>query len=172
MQKRKPIVGITQGDSNGIGYEVIIKAISDPRVLEFFTPVVYGSSKLFGFYRKSIPEIDQMDTNVITSAQDAKTKRINILNCLPENVFAEPGQATPESAKAAIMALDKAVEDIKEGTVDVLVTGPINKKAMSGQGFGFPGHTEYLQKQFGVKDVTMLMTSHRLNWAWLQAIFP
>ncbi len=163
MQKRKPIVGITQGDSNGIGYEVIIKAISDPRVLEFFTPVVYGSSKLFGFYRKSIPEIDQMDTNVITSAQDAKTKRINILNCLPENVFAEPGQATPESAKAAIMALDKAVEDIKEGTVDVLVTGPINKKAMSGQGFGFPGHTEYLQKQFGVKDVTMLMTSHRLK---------
>ena len=94
MQKRKPIVGITQGDSNGIGYEVIIKAISDPRVLEFFTPVVYGSSKLFGFYRKSIPEIDQMDTNVITSAQDAKPKRINILNCLPENVFAEPGQAT------------------------------------------------------------------------------
>ncbi|MBR3075839.1 MAG: 4-hydroxythreonine-4-phosphate dehydrogenase PdxA [Bacteroidales bacterium] len=163
MQKRKPIVGITQGDSNGIGYEVIIKAISDPRVLEFFTPVVYGSSKLFGFYRKSIPEIDQMDTNVITSAQDAKPKRINILNCLPENVFAEPGQATPESAKAAIMALDKAVEDIKEGTVDVLVTGPINKKAMSGQGFGFPGHTEYLQKQFGVKDVTMLMTSHRLK---------
>lgn len=163
MQRRKPIVGITQGDSNGIGYEVIIKAIADPRVLEFFTPVVYGSSKLFGFYRKGIPEIDQMDTNVITSAEDAKPKRINILNCLPENVFAEPGQATPESAKAAIMALDKAVEDIKAGSIDVLVTGPINKKAMSGQGFGFPGHTEYLQKQFGVRDVTMLMTSHRLK---------
>ncbi len=163
MQKRKPIVGITQGDSNGIGYEVIIKAISDPRVLEFFTPVIYGSSKLFGFYRKSIPEIEQMDTNVITAASDAKPKRINILNCLPENVFAEPGQATPDSARAAITALDKAVEDIKAGTIDVLVTGPINKKAMSGQGFGFPGHTEYLQQQFGVKDVTMLMTSHRLR---------
>ena len=163
MQKRKPIVGITQGDSNGIGYEVIIKAISDPRVLEFFTPVIYGSSKLFGFYRKTIPEIEQMDTNVITAASDAKPKRINILNCLPENVFAEPGQATPDSARAAITALDKAVEDIKAGTIDVLVTGPINKKAMSGQGFGFPGHTEYLQQQFGVKDVTMLMTSHRLR---------
>lgn len=163
MQKRKPIVGITQGDSNGIGYEVIIKAISDPRVLEFFTPVVYGSSKLFGFYRKIIPEIEQLETNVINSAADAKPKCINILNCLPENVFAEPGQATPESAKAAIMALDKAVEDIKSGGIDVLVTGPINKKAMSGQGFGFPGHTEYLQQQFGVKDVTMLMVSHRLR---------
>ena len=161
--KRKPIVGITQGDSNGIGYEVIIKAISDPRVLEFFTPVVYGSSKLFGFYRKSIPEIDQLDTNVITMASDAKPKRINILNCLPDNVFAEPGQATPDSASAAITALGRAVGDIKSGLIDVLVTGPINKKAMSGQGFGFPGHTEYLQQQFGVKDVTMLMTSHRLK---------
>ena len=163
MQKRKPVVGITQGDSNGIGYEVIIKAISDPRVLEFFTPVVYGSSKLFGFYRKTIPEIEQLDTNVITSAADAKPKRINILNCLPDNVFAEPGQATPESARAAITALARAVDDIKEGGIDVLVTGPINKKAMSGEGFGFPGHTEYLQKQFGVSDVTMLMTSHRLR---------
>lgn len=163
MHKRKPIVGITQGDSNGIGYEVIIKAISDPRVLEFFTPVVYGSSKLFGFYRKSIPEIEQLDTNVITDAADAKPKTVNILNCLPDNVFAEPGQATPESAQAAIAALDKAVQDIKAEKIDILVTGPINKKAMSGQGFGFPGHTEYLQQQFGVKDVTMLMTSHRLR---------
>ncbi len=163
MQRNKPIVGITQGDSNGIGYEVIIKAISDPRILDFFTPVVYGSSKLFGFYKKTIPEIEQLDTNVISSAADAKPKRINILNCLPENVFAEPGQATPESAKAAITALAKAVEDIKAGQIDVLVTGPINKKAMSGEGFGFPGHTEYLQQQFGVSDVTMLMTSHRLR---------
>ena len=163
MQKRKPIVGITQGDSNGIGYEVIIKAVADPRVLEFFTPVVYGSSKLCGFYRKTIHEIEQLDTNVITNAADAKPKRINILNCLPDNVFAEPGQATPESAKAAITALARAVSDIKEGLIDALVTGPINKKAMSGEGFGFPGHTEYLQKQFGVSDVTMLMTSHRLR---------
>ncbi len=163
MHKRKPIVGITQGDSNGIGYEVIIKALSDPRVLEFFTPVVYGSSKLFGFYRKSIPEIEQFDTNLVNAAEEAKPKRINILNCLPDSVFAEPGQATPESAKSAIIALDKAVADIKAGKIDVLVTGPINKKAMSGQGFGFPGHTEYLQKQFGVNDVTMLMTSHRLR---------
>ena len=163
MQKRKPIIGITQGDSNGIGYEVIIKALSDPRVLEFFTPVVYGSSKLFGFYKKLIPEIEQIDTNVISNASEARPKRINILNCLPDNVYAEPGQATPDSAKAAIAALAKAVQDIKAGSLDALVTGPINKKAMSGQGFGFPGHTEYLQQQFGVSDVTMVMTSHRLK---------
>jgi len=160
---RKLTVGITQGDSNGIGYEVIIKALSDPRILEQFTPVIYGSSKIFSFYRKTIPEIEQMDTNAISSARDVHQKRVNIVNCLPENAYAEPGQATPESAKAAITCLEKAIEDLKAGDIDVLVTGPINKKAMAGQGFGFPGHTEYIQNAFGVKDVTMLMVSSRIK---------
>ncbi|MBO7644642.1 MAG: 4-hydroxythreonine-4-phosphate dehydrogenase PdxA [Bacteroidales bacterium] len=163
MQKRKPIVGITQGDSNGIGYEVIIKALSDPRVLEFFTPIVYGSSKLFGFYRKTIHEVEQIETNVINDASEAKPKKINILNCLPDNVFAEPGQASAESARDAMTCLARAVSDVREGVIDTIVTGPINKKAMSGQGFGFPGHTEYLQNSFGVSDVAMIMTSHRLR---------
>ena len=96
MQNNKIIVGITQGDSNGIGYEVIIKALADPRILDQFTPVIYGSSKLFGFYRKTIPEVEQMDTNAINSASEAHAKRVNIVNCLPENTFAEPGQATAE----------------------------------------------------------------------------
>ena len=159
----KILVGITQGDSNGIGYEVIIKALSDPRILEQFTPVIYGSSKIFSFYRKTIPEIEQMDTNAINNAREAHPKRVNIVNCLPDSAYAEPGQATPESAKAAIACLDRAVEDLKAGEIDVLVTGPINKKAMSGQGFGFPGHTEYIQNAFGVKDVTMLLVSSRIK---------
>ena len=104
--KHKLVVGITQGDSNGIGYEVIIKALSDPRILDMLTPVVYGSSKIFSFYRKSIPEIEQMDTNAISSAADAHEKRVNIVGCLPDNVFAEPGGATADSAKAAITATD------------------------------------------------------------------
>ena len=163
MQNGKIIVGITQGDSNGIGYEVIIKSLADPRILEQFIPVIYGSSKLFGFYRKTIPEVEQMDTNAIASARDAHPKRVNIVNCLPENTFAEPGEATAESAKGAMLSLEAAVKDLKAGDIDVLVTGPINKKAMSNSGFGFPGHTEYLQNAFGVKDVTMLMVSSRLR---------
>lgn len=163
MKDNKILVAITQGDSNGIGYEVIIKALSDSRILDMFTPIVYGSPKLFGFYCKTIPEIEQIEWAAIDSVKEAQPKRINILNCLPDNVFAEPGQATPESAKAAITALDRAVRDVKDGLVDVLVTGPINKKAMSGEGFGFPGHTEFLQKQFGVSDVAMFMTSSRLR---------
>ena len=172
MQHNKIIVGITQGDSNGIGYEVIIKALADPRILEQFTPVIYGSSKLFGFYRKTIPEIEQMDSNAINSATEAHPKRINIVNCLPDSTFAEPGQATAESAKGAILSLERAVAELKEGKIEVLVTGPINKKAMSTQGFGFPGHTEFIQNAFGVKDVAMFMVSHRLKLAVVTGHIP
>lgn len=160
---RKPVVGITQGDSNGIGYEVIIKALSDARILDQFTPVVYGSPKLFNFYLKTIPEIEEMDTCTIHSAKDAVEKKINIVNCLPDSTYAEPGASTPESAQAAITALEAAVREIKAGYTDVLVTAPINKKSMANQGFKFPGHTEYLQDAFGVNDVTMFMISERLK---------
>ena len=100
MNNHKLIVGISQGDGNGIGYEVIIKSLADARILESFTPVVYGSSKIFGFYRKLVHNIDQMDTYVIRSAKEAKPKKINIVNCLPDNIFVEPGQSTPEKASA------------------------------------------------------------------------
>ena len=160
---RKLVVGITQGDGNGIGYEVIIKALADERMLDLCTPVIYGSSKIFGFYKKQIHNIDQINTNVINSAKDVHQKRVNIVNCLPENVFVEPVQATAESAKAAMISLERAVEDIKEGHIDVLVTAPINKRAMAGEGFGYTGHTEYLEKQFGVDEVAMIMVCDRLK---------
>ncbi|MBQ8810931.1 MAG: 4-hydroxythreonine-4-phosphate dehydrogenase PdxA [Bacteroidales bacterium] len=160
---RKLVVGITQGDGNGIGYEVIIKALADERMLDLCTPVIYGSSKIFGFYKKQIHDIDQINTNVINSAKDVHQKRVNIVNCLPENVFVEPGQSTPESAKAAMTSLQRAVQDIKEGYIDVLVTAPINKRAMVGEGFGYTGHTEYLEKEFGVDEVAMIMVCDKLK---------
>ena len=160
---RKLVVGITQGDGNGIGYEVIIKALADERILDLCTPVIYGSSKIFGFYKKQIHNIDQINTNVITSAKDVHQKRVNIVNCLPDNVFVEPGQSTPESAKAAMTSLERAVEDIKAGHIDVLVTAPFNKRAMSAEGFGYTGHTEYLEKEFGVEEVAMIMVCDRLK---------
>ena len=160
---RKLIVGITQGDGNGIGYEVIIKALADERILDLCTPVIYGSSKIFGFYKKQLHDIENINTNVINSAKDAHQKRVNIVNCLPENVFVEPGQPTPESAKSAMTSLERAVEDIKAGYIDVLVTAPFNKRAMAGEGFGYTGHTEYLEKEFGVDEVAMIMVCDRLK---------
>lgn len=163
MNNRKLIVGITQGDGNGIGYEVIIKALADARILESFTPVIYGSSKIMGFYKKTIHNLDQFDTNVVGSAREAHQKRINIVNCLADNVYVEPGQPTADSAKAAIVSLECAIRDLKAGDIDVLVTAPINKRSMSNHGFQHTGHTEYLQSAFGVQDVAMFMISDRLK---------
>ena len=163
MSLPKLVVGITQGDSNGIGYEVIIKSLADERILDSFTPVIYGSSKLMGFYRKTLHNIGPMDINVINSAADAKQRKINLVNCLPDNIYAEPGQSTPDSAKAAIKSLEMAVKDLKEGQVDVLVTAPINKRAMNEEGFCNTGHTEFLQREFGADDVTMIMVSEQIK---------
>lgn len=160
---RPVIVGITQGDSNGIGYEVIIKALGDDRAFSKFTPVVYGSRKLFDFYLKTVHEIDSLPLCTIRSADDVQAGRINILDCLPDNTYAEPGASGAEAASSAIKALDAAVSDVRRGAIDVLVTAPINKKSMSQQGFPFPGHTEYLMDRFGVEDVMMLMVSDRLK---------
>lgn len=159
----KLTVGITQGDSNGIGYEVIIKALADERMLELCTPIIYGSSKIFGFYRKQLHNIGQVNTNVISNAKDAHPKRVNILNCIPENTCIEPGLSTPDSARAAIVSLERGVADLKNGEIDVLVTGPINKRAMNNEGFGFTGHTEYLKTSFGTDDVTMIMVAEQLK---------
>lgn len=156
-------VGITQGDTNGIGYEVIIKALSDARMLDMCTPVVYGSSKAFGFYRKQIPETENINTNVISSAKDAHPKRVNIVNCIPENFQIEPGQQTQEGSKAAIAALEMAVRELKEGAIDVLVTAPFNKRAVSDETFKFPGHTEYLVNEFEAKDGLMFLCADKMR---------
>lgn len=163
MIDNKLVVGITQGDGNGIGYEVIIKALADSRILDSFTPVVYGSSKLFGFYRKTLNNIEQIDTYVINDIKEVKPRKINILNCLPENVYVEPGKASPDAAKGAITALGAAVRDIKNGGIDVLVTAPFNKRSIGAEGFGFTGHSEYLQEAFGVPEFAMIMVSEALK---------
>ena len=145
---RKIVVGITQGDTNGIGYEVIM---------------VYGSSKAFGFYRKNIPETENINTNVITSAKDAHPKRVNIVNCLPDNFQIDPGQCTHEGAKAAIIALEKAVEEIKEGYLDAIITAPFNKRSVTEETFKYAGHTEYLVNEFEAKDGLMFLCSDQMR---------
>lgn len=154
-------VGITQGDSNGIDTKSSSRLCPTPG---FSTSSRRSCTGLQDFrILKTIPEIEELPTNAINNAREAHEKRINIVGCLPDNYYAEPGAATPDSARAAITALEAAVRDLEVGDIDVLVTGPINKKAMSGQGFGFPGHTEYIQDAFGVKDVLMFMVSQRLR---------
>ena len=162
-KNRKPIVGITQGDGNGIGYEVIIKSLADARMLDSFTPIIYGSSKIFGFYKKLIHNIDNIDTYVISNAKEAKPKKVNIVNCLPDNVFVEPGKCTPNAAKGAISALKRALDDIKAGDIDVLVTAPICKKSLVDEGISSLGHMDFLKEEFKVDDVAMFMVSDQIR---------
>jgi len=159
----KIVVGITQGDTNGVGYEVIIKALSDARVLEMCIPIVYGSSRFFGIYKKQIPETDQLATNIINSAEEARPKRINIINAVPDNLAIETGQPTEDAAKAALLSLKAATEDAKRGAIDAIVTAPFNKHTVASIGFGFPGHTEYLINEFGMKDGLMFLCSDTLK---------
>lgn len=148
MKEKKIKVGITHGDINGVGYEVILKALGDDRILEFCTPIVYGSAKIAAFYRKSL-NIESLNFNQIAMAADAKPGDYNIINVVPEETKVEPGQSTREAGEAAFVALERAVADLRSGDIDVLVTAPINKHNIQSETFKFPGHTEYLEAVAG-----------------------
>lgn len=141
-------VGITHGDINGIGYEVILKMLADNRILELCTPVVYGSAKIASFYRKAL-EMPNIEWKQVENGTDIIDGANNIINVVAEDAKVDPGVATPESGEAALAALECAVADLKDGNIDVLVTAPINKHSMQSDNFNFPGHTEYLQDRIG-----------------------
>lgn len=141
---KKIKVGITHGDINGVGYEIILKVLEDERILELCTPVVYGSAKIAANYRKSLG-MGNIPFCQIDSAADAREGANNIVNVVGEDVRAEPGTSSPEGGKAALAALDRAVSDLRAGDIDVLVTAPINKANIQSDDFHFPGHTEYLE---------------------------
>lgn len=155
-------IGITVGDVNGIGLEIIIKSLMDNRVLEFFTPIVYGSTKIASFHRKAIG-IQDFSFQVITSPEQANPRRPNIINCWQEDVKLTLGEQTEEGGKYAFLSIERAMEDLNSGQIDALVTAPINKLNIQQDGFNFPGHTEYLQVKTGATDVLMFMISDELR---------
>jgi len=148
MEERLIKVGITHGDINGIGYEVILKTFSDVRVAELCTPVIYGSSKIAAYHRKAL-ELPPVNMNIISQAEDAGINRVNIINCVDDETKVELSQSTSIAGEAAFLALEAAVTDLKRGAVDVLLTAPINKHNIQNDQFHFPGHTEYLEERFG-----------------------
>lgn len=147
MEDKMIRVAITHGDTNGIGYEVILKTFATPTILELCTPIVYGSPKLVAYHRKAL----NLETsfNIIERAEDACDGKLNILACFDDEVKVDLGQPSEEAGKAALMALDRAMTDYRSGLYDVLVTAPINKATIQGEGFHFPGHTEYIETCVG-----------------------
>lgn len=155
-------IGITVGDINGIGLEVIIKSLLDNRVLEFFTPIVYGNTKVASFHRKALG-VSDFSFNVINDPEQANPKRANMINCWQEDVKITLGEENEIGGKYAFISLEKAVEDLNAGKIDALVTAPINKHNIQQEGFHFPGHTEYLQEKTNADDVLMFMICDELR---------
>lgn len=156
MKNNKIVVGITHGDINSISYEVIIKALMDIRILDSFIPVVYGSPKVAAYHRKAL-NIDNFSFNIIKSPDEANPKRANIINCIDEDVRVELGKSTPYAGKASIQALEIATQDLADGKIDVLVTGPINKYNIQSDKFTFAGHTDFLETRFHAEGALMFM---------------
>lgn len=147
MENHKIRIGITHGDINGVGYEVILKAFADSAMLELCTPIIYGSPKVAAYHRKAL----DLATNfsIINSAQDASYNKLSIINCISDEAKVEFSKPDPESGKAALAALEKAIADYQEGLIDVIVTAPINKHTIQSDTFSFPGHTEYIEERAG-----------------------
>ncbi len=158
MKNNKIVVGITQGDINSISYEVIIKSLMDVRILDNYIPIVYGSPKVAAYHRKAL-NIDNFSFNSIKTPEEASAKRANIINCVDENIRVELGKSTEAAGEASIQALEMASQDLADGKIDVLVTGPINKPNVQSEKFTFPGHTEYLEARFGSQGALMFMVN-------------
>lgn len=155
-QDKKIRVGITHGDINGIGYEVLLKALGDERISELCTPIIYGSAKIASYYRRGM-ELPEFRLFQIDSADNASPTDVNIVNVIGEDYKLDPGTPTPAAGKAALIALERAVADLRDGLIDVLVTAPINKHTIHGDDFDFPGHTEYLEDRLGDGDRAMMI---------------
>lgn len=161
VKSSRPIIGITLGDFNGIAPEIIIKALSDNRMLSICNMVVYASGKLMLKYKKML-NIEEFNFNQSKSADQINTKKVNIINCWEDDLEITPGKVTPEAGRCAFLSLEAATNDLKEGLIDAIVTAPVNKNNVLSANYKFVGHTEYLAEKFG-KDVMMILATESIR---------
>lgn len=160
MKKLK--IGISIGDINGIGLEVILKTLGHPKIPQMFIPIVYGSSKVVSYHKNIVDK--EFDFFSVRDLEKLNTEKVNIINCWQENVNINLGNPSEESGQFAIRSLEAATKDLKEGKIDALVTAPISKEAIKMANFPFPGHTEYLTKELGSgSESLMLMVNDGLR---------
>ncbi len=164
-------VGITHGDINGIGYEVIIKTLLEPHMSEMCTPIIYGSPKVAAYHRKAL-NIENLSFNHVRNANEAHPKKINIINVIDDNTRVELGKSTREAGESSYNALDAACMDLEQGLIDVLVTAPINKDNIQSEHFHFPGHTEFLAQRFKTDNYVMLMVSETMKMGVVTTHMP
>lgn len=170
-QKRKPLIGITMGDINGIGPEVIIKALENSKITQHLTPVIYGSAKVLSFYRKQLNR-DNFNFSPINDLSKPYHRKVNVVNCWQEIVDITPGLDNTTGGKYALKSLEAATKDLKEGKINALVTAPINKLNIQSDEFKFAGHTEYLAEKAGTKESLMFMVSNTMRIGVLTGHIP
>ena len=171
MEDKLVRVAITHGDTNGIGYEIILKTFADPEMFELCIPIVYGSPKVAAYHKKLL----SMQTNfsIIDKAEDAKPGRLNIIATFDEEVKIDMGQPSKEAGEAALKALDRAMTDYRSELYDVLVTAPINKNNIHSDLFNFPGHTEYIEHCVGEgNEALMILMNGQLRVALVTTHLP
>ncbi len=159
---QKPVIGFTCGDLNGIGIELIIKSLSDARLLDICTPVIFAGNKSLNFYRKGLPDYNFNYSNVRELTR-LNPKQVNVFNCWEEEVVIIPGQLNETGGKYALISLQQATQALKDGLIQGLVTAPIHKKNIQSEAFNYSGHTPYLKAMFGVNDVVMLMVAENMR---------
>ncbi|MES2387422.1 MAG: 4-hydroxythreonine-4-phosphate dehydrogenase PdxA [Bacteroidota bacterium] len=157
-----PVIGITPGDFNGIGPEIILKTLSDNRITRLCRVIVYGSGSMMNKYRKLL-NLEDVNFNTVTETNRLNPKRPNLINCWTEDYALTIGKSTAEAGLCAFMALDHAARDLKDGVIDALVTAPINKANMPPALFPFPGHTEFLESRFGTEESLMFLVDEGLR---------
>lgn len=162
-QEKKIKVAISHGDINGVGYEVILKTFGDSRMYDICTPILYGSTKVASYHKKLLTSMPgEMTFTSIRDASEAQDRKFNVINLTQEEVKIDLGKSTDIAGRLSRESLNRACADLKAGTVDVLVTAPINKRNIQADDFDFPGHTEYLSHQFGCSSL-MLMVCDRIR---------
>jgi 4-hydroxythreonine-4-phosphate dehydrogenase len=169
--QNRPVIGITMGDINGIGPELIIKTFSDQRITEFCTPVIFGSNKVINFYRKSMGDIN-INFSQVREWGKLNTKQVNVFNCWEEEVNLNPGQLNETGGKYAVLSLKEAARALKENRIQGLVTAPFHKKNVQQSDFSHTGHTPFLKEVFGVPDVLMLMVAENMRVGLLTEHVP
>lgn len=155
-------IGITQGDTNGVGWEVILKIFSDNRLTELFTPVIYGSGAAAAYYQKRLNDIEPVKFVVVDSAERAQQGRVNLVECGAKELSVTPGKPSKAGGEAAAAALNKAIKELKDGAIDAMVTAPIDKEMIQSETFSFTGHTEFLAKELEGEPL-MIMTSELMR---------
>lgn len=171
MQINKPVIGISCGDLNGIGIELIIKTFSDNRILEHCTPVIFASNKAVNFYRKSIPEYN-FNYQIIKEFERINHRQVNLFNCWEEETSINPGQLSDIGGKYAVLSLQTAVAALKQKQIDGLVTAPIHKKNIQSGDFTFTGHTPFLKNIFDANDVVMMLCADNFRVALVTEHVP